>query len=104
MLIEPPTSTVFAPSRTAPYTAFSSFVAAFDIAGKQEANPSSFILSVKMMLEWLSTKHTDDTCSKAATKLENAVYGAVRDGAKTVDVGGSMSTSEFTDEVLRRII
>ena len=78
--------------------------AAFDIAGKQEANPSSFILSVKMMLEWLSTKHTDDVCSKAATKLENAVYGAVRDGAKTVDVGGSMSTSEFTDEVLRRII
>ena len=80
----------------------------FDIAGKFEqediANPSSFILSVKMMLEWLSTKHTDDTCSKAATKLENAVYGAVRDGAKTVDVGGSMSTSEFTDEVLRRII
>ena len=58
-----------------------------------------------MMLEWLSVKHTDDVCSKAATKLENAVYGAVRDGANsTVDVGGSMSTSEFTGEILRRII
>ncbi len=77
--------------------------AAFDIAGKQEANPSSFILSVKMMLEWLSSKHGDDACHTAASKLENAVYGAVRDGAKTVDIGGSMSTVEFTGEVLRRI-
>ena len=33
--------------------------AAFDIAGKQIANPSSFILSVKMMLDWLGKKHND---------------------------------------------
>src|SRR5256886_4042903 len=31
--------------------------AAFDIAGKQAANPSSFILSAKMMFEWLGMKN-----------------------------------------------
>ncbi|MDI1495303.1 MAG: isopropylmalate/isohomocitrate dehydrogenase [Cenarchaeum symbiont of Oopsacas minuta] len=77
--------------------------AAFDIAGRKEANPSSFILSIKMMLDWLSSKHSDDVCSVAAGKLENAVYGAVRDGAKTVDIGGSMNTLEFTGEVIRRL-
>ena len=35
--------------------------AAFDIAGKQIANPSSFILSVKMMLDWLGVKSVSYT-------------------------------------------
>ncbi len=78
--------------------------AAFDIAGKQIANPSSFILSAKMMFEWLGTKNNDKSCSDVAKKMEDAVYGIVKDGIKTKDIGGNKSTKEFTQNVISRII
>ncbi|MGI0004452.1 MAG: isocitrate/isopropylmalate dehydrogenase family protein [Candidatus Nitrosotenuis sp.] len=74
--------------------------AAFDIAGKGIANPSSFILSAKMMLEWLGSKHNDKKCFEVAEKLENAVYGVVKKGAKTRDIGGTMTTKEFTTQII----
>jgi 3-isopropylmalate dehydrogenase len=74
--------------------------AAFDIAGKGIANPSSFILSAKMMLEWLGKKHDDSKCFDVAIKLESAVYGVVKKGVKTRDIGGTMTTSQFTKEVV----
>jgi 3-isopropylmalate dehydrogenase len=74
--------------------------AAFDIAGKGIANPSSFILSAKMMLEWLGSKHKDKKCLEIAKKLESAVYGVVKNGAKTRDIGGSMTTKEFTAKII----
>ncbi len=74
--------------------------AAFDIAGKGIANPSSFILSAKMMLDWLGKKHNDKKCMYAADKLESAVYGVVKKGVKTQDIGGNKSTMEFTKEIL----
>ena len=78
--------------------------AAFDIAGKQVANPSSFILSAKMMFEWLGIKNNDKSCQDVAKKIENAVYGIVKDGIKTRDIGGDKSTKEFTQNVISRII
>jgi 3-isopropylmalate dehydrogenase len=77
--------------------------AAFDIAGKQVANPSSFILSAKMMFEWLGRKNNDKSCQHVANKIEDAVYRVVRDGIKTKDIGGDKSTREFTREVISRI-
>lgn len=74
--------------------------AAFDIAGKGIANPSSFILSAKMMLEWLGKKHNDSKCFDVAKKLESAVYGVVNKGIKTQDIGGTKTTSEFTKEII----
>jgi 3-isopropylmalate dehydrogenase len=74
--------------------------AAFDIAGKGIANPSSFILSAKMMLEWLGKKHNDSKCFDVAKKLESAVYGVVNKGIKTQDIGGTKTTSEFTKDVV----
>ena len=74
--------------------------AAFDIAGKGIANPSSFILSAKMMLEWLGKKHNDSKCFDVAKKLESAVYGVVNKGIKTQDIGGTKTTSEFTKEIV----
>lgn len=74
--------------------------AAFDIAGKGIANPSSFILSAKMMLEWLGKKHNDPKCFDVAKKLESAVYGVVNKGIKTQDIGGTRTTSEFTKEIV----
>lgn len=74
--------------------------AAFDIAGKGIANPSSFILSAKMMLDWLGTKHNDKKCFEVAQKLENAVFDVVKGGAKTRDIGGNKTTKEFTKEIV----
>ena len=78
--------------------------AAFDIAGKQIANPSSFILSAKMMFEWLGMKNNDKSCYNVAKKIEDAVYGIVKEGIKTKDIGGNKSTKEFTQSVIARII
>lgn len=74
--------------------------AAFDIAGQGIANPSSFILSAKMMLEWLGSKHKDQKCFDVAKKLEAAVYGVVKKGTKTRDIGGDKTTKEFTKEII----
>ena len=77
--------------------------AAFDIAGKQAANPSSFILSAKMMFEWLGMKNKDQKCFDVAKKLEAAVYGVVKDGIKTKDIGGNKTTTEFTQYVISNL-
>jgi len=77
--------------------------AAFDIAGKNIANPSSFILSVRMMLEWLGTKHKDTKCFDVAQKLESTVYDVVKNGTKTRDIGGNKTTTEFTNEIITQL-
>jgi len=77
--------------------------AAFDIAGKQIANPTSFILSIKMMLEWLGNKNNDQNSSNAAKILEDTVLNIVKSGVATKDIGGTMSTREFTKEVTNRL-
>ena len=77
--------------------------AAFDIAGKQAANPSSFILSAKMMFEWLAMKNDDKKCYQVAKTIEDAVYEVVRDGTKTKDIGGNKTTREFAEQVISRI-
>ncbi len=78
--------------------------AAFDIAGRQIANPSSFILSAKMMFEWLGMKNNDKTCFNVANRIEQAVYGIVSEGIKTKDIGGNKNTEEFTQSVISKII
>lgn len=78
--------------------------AAFDIAGKKIANPSSFILSIKMMLEWLGTKNNDKKCIDVACKLESTVHDVVEQGIRTKDIGGDKTTSEFTAEIVNRLV
>ena len=73
--------------------------AAFDIAGQNIANPSSFLLSIKMMLDWLGTKHNDSKCFEVAQKLESTIFDLVKSGVKTKDIGGSKTTSEFTKHI-----
>ena len=77
--------------------------AAFDIAGKNIANPTSFILSVKMMLDWIGNKHADTKCIEVAQKLENVVYDVVKNNIKTKDTGGDKTTIEFTKEIISRL-
>ncbi len=78
--------------------------AAFDIAGKEAANPSSFILSAKMMFEWLAMKNNDAGSLEVAKKIEDAVYGVVGEGTKTKDIGGNKTTGEFTQQVISKLI
>ena len=77
--------------------------AAFDIAGKQIANPSSFILSIKMMLEWIGMKNNDKKSIDVAGKLESTVFNIVKKGIKTKDIGGDKTTMEFTKEIVSNL-
>ena len=51
-----------------------------DIAGQGKANPIAAILAAKMMLEWLSEKHNDQKCKKAAEMIEKAVEKVLVEG------------------------
>jgi 3-isopropylmalate dehydrogenase len=73
--------------------------AAFDIAGQNIANPSSFLLSIKMMFDWLGNKHNDSKCVEVGQKLESTIFDLVKSGVKTKDIGGSSSTVEFTKQI-----
>jgi 3-isopropylmalate dehydrogenase len=70
--------------------------AAFDIAGKNLANPSSILLSTKMMLEWLADKYDDRDAFKEAQRIEAAMIVLLRKNRKTKDVDGKLTTTEFT--------
>lgn len=67
-----------------------------DIVGRGIANPIATILSAAMMLEWLEF-------ADAAKSIRNAVVSALKDGAATADIGGSMTTSQVTDQIIERI-
>ena len=69
---------------------------AFDIAGKNIANPSSILLSTKMMLEWLGDKYKDDGPFKESRRIEDAITSLLRQNKKTKDIGGTLSTTDFT--------
>ena len=78
--------------------------AAFDIAGKQIANPTSFILSIKMMFQWLGNKNNDQNSISVAHTLEQTVLDVIKSGISTKDVGGDKSTKEFTKEITNRLV
>ncbi len=70
--------------------------AAFDIAGKNAANPSSILLSSKMMLEWLADRHGDRKAAQEGRRIEDAIIGLLRQNKKTKDIGGALSTTQFS--------
>ena len=78
--------------------------AAFDIAGKQIANPSSFILSVKMMLDWLGVKYSDTKSIEVGIKLEESILELLKSNTKTKDIGGEKTTIEFTKELIQKLV
>ncbi len=66
------------------------------IAGQGVVNPFGAILTGAMMVEHLGHE-------EAAKRIEQAVVKAIGDGDCTRDLGGSLSTSEAGDAVLRRL-
>jgi 3-isopropylmalate dehydrogenase len=68
-----------------------------DIAGKGIANPLGTILSAAMMLRYSFHLETE------AALLEAAVERSVDAGQVTADLGGSLSTRQAADEVIRNL-
>ena len=68
-----------------------------DIAGKGIANPLAAILSFEMALRW-SLDRAD-----LADKLFAAVGQALEKGARTPDLGGSLTTVQMADAVLAEL-
>jgi 3-isopropylmalate dehydrogenase len=79
--------------------------AAFDIANKNIANPSSIFLSIKLMFEWLSERYERNYAElkMTANHIENVLVELLRENIKTKDIGGRLHTNEFTKEFLRRM-
>ncbi|WP_096187169.1 isocitrate/isopropylmalate dehydrogenase family protein [Evansella halocellulosilytica] len=74
-----------------------------DIAGKNIANPISEILSAKMMLEWLGIRNSDNHALYAASLIEEGVENTFATGYRTKDLGGNLTTTEFTECLLEVI-
>ena len=70
---------------------------AWDIAGKNTANPIASILTAKLMLEYLNE-------TEAAQLVENAVTMVLSEGQiRTQDIGGQSTTSEVGDTIAKKI-
>ncbi len=75
-----------------------------DIAGKSIANPIATILSAAMMCRWLAVQHKDPVAARTADRIEVAVAKALTDPrARTRDIGGTASTREAADAVIRAL-
>lgn len=70
---------------------------ALDIAGKNIANPTAHILSAVMMLDHLDEK-------KAAESVRRAVHKTLQaPQTRTRDLGGNLSTTDFTQALIRNL-
>jgi 3-isopropylmalate dehydrogenase len=68
-----------------------------DIAGKGVANPLAAILSFAMALKWSFGR------SDLEARLNAAVKAALDAGARTADLGGSLSTTQMGDAVIKAL-
>ncbi len=68
-----------------------------DIAGQGKANPCAAILSAAMLLRYSLG------LGEAADRIEAAVAGALAKGARTGDLGGTLSTEAMGDAVLAEL-
>lgn len=75
-----------------------------DIAGKDIANPTSMILSVTMMLRWLSQKHNQAKLALAANEIDLALEETLANkNTRTRDLGGELGCKSFGAEILKRL-
>lgn len=69
------------------------------LEGKNVANPMAMILACAGLLTYTPSLQAE----RASRAIYESVFEAVYEGRATTDLGGSMSTTEFTDEVIRRV-
>jgi isocitrate dehydrogenase (NAD+) len=68
------------------------------LLGKNVANPLAMILAGASLLS-----HAGEELEQPARALREAALEAVAEGVRTADLGGHATTTEFTDEVIRRV-
>ncbi len=69
------------------------------LQGKNIANPMAMILAAGMLLTYLN----DPKATMAARAISESCLEAVYDGVRTADLQGHSATTEYTDEVIRRV-
>jgi isocitrate dehydrogenase (NAD+) len=68
-----------------------------DIAGQNKANPTALLLSAMLMLHHINE-------SAMAERLMQALRAALADdSARTPDLGGTATTTEFTESIVRQL-
>jgi isocitrate dehydrogenase (NAD+) len=68
------------------------------LKGKNIANPMAMILAAAALLAYIG----DERGHQASRAIREAALEAVSAGTRTADLGGHATTSEYTDEVIRR--
>jgi 3-isopropylmalate dehydrogenase len=61
------------------------------------------MLSTVMFLDWLAVQHNDPKVSEVGRIIENALFSSIAEGVKTKDLGGTASTTEFTQGIIERL-
>jgi isocitrate dehydrogenase (NAD+) len=67
-----------------------------DIKGLNKANPTALLMSAIEMLKYINEE-------TYANKIEIALFKTLSDGNKTVDLGGTLSTTEFTQKIIENL-
>lgn len=68
------------------------------LQGKNIANPVAMILAAAGLLSYMKSPDAE----QASRGIYEAVYEGIYEGNATVDLGGHLTTSEFTEEIMRR--
>jgi isocitrate/isopropylmalate dehydrogenase len=69
------------------------------LQGKNIANPMAMILACAALLPYFNSAEAE----RASRAIYESVFEAIYEGVKTADLGGQATTTEFTDEVIRRV-
>jgi len=69
------------------------------LQGKNVANPLAMILAAAAVLSYMH----DSQASAVSRAIYEAALEAVGEDVRTMDLGGTAHTDEFTDEVIRRV-
>ena len=69
------------------------------LEGKNIANPMAMILAGAAILSYLQTPQAE----QASRAIYESIFEAVHTGHTTTDLGGSLSTTEFTNEIINRV-
>lgn len=72
------------------------------LMGKNIANPLAMVLACAAVLEYAG-RSGDRAAEAAAKSIRHATLSAAAKGIRTVDLGGSYSTSEVVDEIVKRL-
>ena len=75
-----------------------------DIAGEDKANPLATILSAALMFDWLGDRSGNDSLTRAAALIDDAVEAAfAANELNPIELGGDQGTTQVTDVVLEAI-